>query len=103
LNKTTEAEALSSEYSDLQVEDSGRQELLDDHDRELSKDKNLSLKNLLYTYLLVILMLMVFIPKIIVANEVYKTSISIQQKEKQLEFLNIQKRDLELELQKKLY
>lgn len=80
-----------------------RTELLHEYDEEYIEDKNISFKNILYTYLAVIVVLLLFLPKIVVANKIYVKSISIHKMERELEFLKVQKRTIEGALQEKKY
>jgi hypothetical protein len=80
-----------------------KEELLEEYDQYVKEGGNLTLKNILYTYGVVFVILSVFIVKIAIANQVYKKSISIYKMEKELEFLRVQKRDIIEKIQRKRY
>jgi Na+-transporting methylmalonyl-CoA/oxaloacetate decarboxylase gamma subunit len=80
-----------------------KEELLKEYDSHIQEVKNLTFKNLLYTYGVVFVVLFLFILKIAIANQVYNKSISIYKMEKELEFLKVQERDIVEKIQKKRY
>jgi len=103
LTKIQGVEVRDLEFLSFSNINEDRIELLQEYDKEYIEDKNISFKNILYTYLAVIAVLLIFLPKIVVANKIYVKSISIHKMERELEFLKVQKRTIEGALQEKKY
>jgi len=53
--------------------------LLEEYDEELKKVKNITFKNLLLVYLLIVMVLGLLLPKIYVSNEIYYMSKNINE------------------------
>ena len=80
-----------------------KDKLLEEYDSLLESEKNLSFKNLLYALLAVFLVLALYIPKIYIANQIYKKSISLYKMEKELEYLSVEKKEILSKIQQKKY
>ena len=80
-----------------------KDKLLEEYDSLLESEKNLSFKNLLYALLAVFLVLALYIPKVYIANQIYKKSISLYKMEKELEYLIVEKKEILSKIQQKKY
>jgi len=103
LTKIQGAEVPNLESLDFIDVSEDKKELLEEYDSYIQQESNLTVKNLLYTYAIVFVILALFILKIAIANQVYKKSISIYKMERELAFLRAQKRDIIEKIQRKRY
>ncbi len=69
---TQEAEVQNSDYLDSFK--SEKDLLLQEYEREQKRAKNITFKNLIYTYVVIFLVLLVVLPKIYISNQIYYTS-----------------------------
>jgi cell division protein FtsL len=80
LTKIQEVEAPSSEsFSSLKESVREKDLLLEAYDEEQARVKNISLKNLLYVYITIFVVLALILPKIYISNQIYYTSKEITQ------------------------
>lgn len=76
-----------------------REELLDGYDQEQQKERNLSFKTLIVTYLAIFLALFIFLPNIYVKNEIYYISRDINKLYGQYELLQKENKTLKLQIE----
>ncbi len=103
MTKIQGVEALNLGSLDFVKLSDDKGKLLDEYKTTLEEDKNLSFKNLLYSILAMFMVLVLYIPKIYIANQIYKKSISLYKIEKELEYLRIEKKDILRKIQQKRY
>ena len=103
MTKIQEAGALNLESLDFIRTTHDREELLDEYASYQDEEKNLSFKNLLWTFSVVFVVLILFLTKVAISNIVYKKSISLYKIEKELEYLSVQQKDIIAKIQKKRY
>jgi cell division protein FtsB len=73
--RTQEAEAQNLEYlKSINSTSYGRDELLKDFDSEQNRPKDISIKTLLWVYIVVFLALGVLLPKVYISNQIYYSS-----------------------------
>ncbi len=77
---TPEAEVQNSESSTSNDESSEKEILLNQYDEALRKPKNLSIKSLIFVYVLIALALALLLPKIYISNQIYYISKDINTK-----------------------
>jgi len=103
LTKIQGVEALNLGSLDYTRLSNDKDSLLDGYSEIVENESNLSFKNLLYSLGVVAFILALYVPKIFIANQIYKKSITIFKMEKELEYLRVEKKDILRKIEKKKY
>ena len=103
MTKIQEVGALNLESLDFTRIKEDKEELLEEYSSYQEEEKNLSIKNLLWTFVAMGVVLLFLLTKVAISNMVYKKSIEITKIEKELEYLEVQQKDIISKIQKKRY
>jgi len=103
LTKIQGVEALNLGSLDFVKLSEDKDRLLEEYETTLEVEKNISFKNFLFLLGIVGVVLALYIPKIFIANQIYKKSISLYKMDKELEFLSMQKKEILNKIQQKKY
>ncbi len=103
MTKIQGVEALNLGSLDFVKLSDEKDKLLHEYGDAIEFEKNISFKNLLFTLGIVFVVLALYIPKIFIANQIYKKSISLYKMDKELEFLSMQKKEIINKIQQKKY
>jgi len=72
LQTIQDQEVQNSEHLDLPIDE--KEILLEEYDKEQSRVKNITFKELLFLYLLIVIILSIVVPKIYFSNQIYYIS-----------------------------
>ncbi len=103
MTKIQGVEALNLGSLDFVKLSEDKDRLLEEYETTLEVEKNISFKNFLFLLGIVGVVLALYIPKIFIANQIYKKSISLYKMDKELEFLSMQKKEILNKIQQKKY
>jgi len=103
LTKIQGVEAQNLESLDFVKIIEDREQLLQGYEDSLKEVENLNFKNFIFAFMIFFGGLLIFLPKVIVGNMIYKKSIHINKLEKELKFLLVQNREISQKLEKIIY